>query len=405
MSKKCFDLFELLSYDDIIEIEMILKKTRISSYTNKLWWERVRLYFKAMRYRRKGLKCNTIAKMLGLSPATVYKWDKAHTPLNARKIPKITAEFAELFTASLGDGHIRLTKKLIRHGGVGIDFRLRDEDLAKHLYNLALKTVGNAWYYCKDGWHHIGFYNSIIAELVEAAKVDHLIALKLVAPFPREALRGFFDTEGGPTFRGDGQLVFSNTNPEIVMLVKQLLKTIKLDFLIIPERREGIIRSPTNEKTYRIKQPVIYRIYISAWHWLRFYNEIGFATQRKQQKLKQLVSNEKYRVRYFMEFLEEICRSPKTVIDFFRSFFKYRGTYSEKDRSIIISFADPIKAEAISRMLTILGIEHKTKVGIKYKKYPQKTLTAIYIKGDGLVKFKRMVMSQIPRKRRPRIKH
>ena len=106
-----------------------------------------------------------------------------------------------------------------------------------------------------------------------------------------------------------------------------------------------------------------------------------------------------------MEFLEEICQSPKTVTDFFRSFFKYRGTYSGKDRSITISFADPTKAEAISRMLTILGIEHKRKVGINYKKYPQKTLTAIYIKGDGLVKFKRMVMGQIPRKRRPRIKH
>jgi len=86
-------------------------------------------------------------------------------------------------------------------------------------------------------------------ELDEAAKVDHLIALKIVMPFPREALCGLFDTEGGPTFRGDGQLVFSNTNLEIVMLVKQLLKTIKLDFLITPERREGIIRSPTNKKT------------------------------------------------------------------------------------------------------------------------------------------------------------
>jgi len=402
MSKKCFDLFELLSYADMMEIETILKKTRASIYTNKLWWERVRLYFKAMHYRRKGLKCNAIAKILGLPPAVIYKWDKGHTPLNTRKIPNITAEFAELFTASLGDGHVRLTKKLIGHGGIGIDFRLRDKDLAMHLYNLALKVVGNAWYYYKDGWHYTGFYNSIIAELVETAKVNHLIALKIVAPFPREAIRGLFDTEGGPTFRGDGQLVFSNTNPEIVMLLKQLLKSIKLDFLITPERREGEIKSPTNGKTYKIKDPIIYRVYISARCWHRFYNEIGFATQRKKQKLKQLISNERYRVRYFTELLEEICQSPETIIDFLRLFFKYRGTHNEKNRCIAIFFVDPTEAEAISRMLTILGIEHKKKEGYKYKKYPEKTLTAIYIKGDGLVKFKKTVMNQVPRKRKGR---
>jgi len=399
MSKKCFDLFELLSYDDIEEIETILKKIRASLYTNKLWWERVRLYFKAMDYRRKGFKCNIIAKMLGLPPSVIYNWDKGHTPLNTRSIPKITAEFVELFTASLGDGHVRLTKKLIGHGGVGIDFRLRDKELATHLYNLALKVVGNAWYYYKDGWHYTGFYSSIIAELVEVAKVNHLIALKIVAPFPREAIRGLFDTEGGPTFRGDGQLVFSNTNPEIVMLLKQLLKSIKLDFLIVPERRDGEMRSPTNEKTYKIKQPIIYRVYISARCWHRFYNEIGFVTQRKMQKLKQQISHERYLVRYFTELLEKICQSPETVTTFLRSFFKYRGTYSEKDHSIAIFFVDPTEAEAISRMLTILGIEHIRKEGIKYKKYPQKTLTAIYIKGDGLIKFKRTVMNQIPRKR------
>ena len=83
--------------------------------------------------------------------------------------------------------------------------------------------------------------------------------------------------------------------------------------------------------------------------------------KKKRDTLQEIINDERYQVRYFMEFLDEILQSKETIVEFLRKFFKYRGCRSKTDRFTRVQFKLAEDAEAISTMLRKIGIDHRIK--------------------------------------------
>lgn len=288
-------LFTLFDDEDLLRMATILQEKHPEVYCYTPFWLRILLYRRSCELKARGLSVNARAKELSVRLGTISRWDKGQTPFKRRKPPKLVPEFGFLFGTALGDGKVDISK--LRRGCALIAYKLRDQDLAEAIYEAAIKVIGGAYMYEENQWYYVGFSNAIFAELVEVAKIDYLPVIKLLQLFPREILSGLFDTEGGPTVKTKrgAKLLFSNTNKEIMKLAAELCNLINIHYGINEERRAGYIRSPTNNKLYPIRSRIIYRFHIHRCCWKRFYNEIGFKTKRKQEKLKQLINEIKFK--------------------------------------------------------------------------------------------------------------
>jgi len=112
-------------------------------------------------------------------------------------------------------------------------------------------------------------------------------------------------------------------------------------------------------KTPEGRQTYIWRLYIYGRHIKRYADLVGFTIKRKSNRLQEIINDERYQVRYFMEFLDEILQSEQTIIEFLRKFFKYRGCRSKTDRLTRVQSKYVEEVKAISTMLSRVGINHK----------------------------------------------
>ena len=107
--------------------------------------------------------------------------------------------------------------------------------------------------------------------------------------YPREFLRGFFDSEGTVVFNRKSRALHvsaSNYDLEVLTLCKELLKKLDIDSRIYLHRRKG---TPVNirGKMYRYNSD-LYRVVVQRRRSvLNFYREVGFSIPRKQLKLEE----------------------------------------------------------------------------------------------------------------------
>ncbi len=171
------------------------------------------------------------------------------------KLKVVDREFAEVFRRALG--------------GIGLNPRMGFEND---------KTRTGRWYVEVTSKGLFRFLTGPRKGLFEVAKA-----------YPREFLRGFFDSEGTVVFNRKSRALHvsaSNYDLDVLTLCKELLKKLDIDSRIYLHRRKG---TPVNirGKMYQYNSD-LYRISIQRRRSVfNFYREVGFSIQRKQLKLKE----------------------------------------------------------------------------------------------------------------------
>jgi hypothetical protein len=270
-----------------------------------------------------------------------------------RKTPSLysllpSKELAYFIGATLGDGHLRKRDKIIL-------FRVKDYDFA-YTYSKYYDIIEGR----KDGrptkpkpiqingrkmWC-VEIHSTTLYELIKEAKKIANIARRFIefnVETIRFFLRGFFDAEGGVEL--NRKVYCSNKNEELIKYIHRLLKKIGVDSHLKIKRTS--------------RQDKIAYINIYGKNIKKYADLVGFEIKRKQERLQLTISDERYQIRYFIEFLNWIFKSKEATQHFLKKFLKYRG---KKDYSTIrIEFGDIKKAKVLSSMLETINVKYKVR--------------------------------------------
>ena len=291
----------------------------------------------------------------------VHGWVKRGvSPYNEAKTPSIkwlkpSPELAYILGALLGDGNWRK-----RGTKTKISLRVKEYDFAlayARCYDVVEgKRNGEPtqpYYYKKMKVWVVDVTSITLYTLLKPFKIQK------IKPFVesnintiRAFLRGFFDAEGECSNRkSDRRVACSNKNYELIQYVMELLRKIGIESKLRWKK----------SKTSKGRSTYIWRLYIYGRYIKRYADLVGFVIKKKRDTLQEIINDERYQVRYFMEFLDEILQSKETIVEFLRKFFKYRGCRSKTDRFTRVQFKLAEDAEAISTMLRKIGIDHRIK--------------------------------------------
>lgn len=186
---------------------------------------------------------------------------------------ELTEDIALIIGYLIGDGCMTRDN--------GIMFSSKDEDMVNRFIDFFENTINrpvskkNDIDYLVNGMYVREYFNQIGLKQVDAFKKE---IPKCILESPQNmvasCVRGMFDTDGSVT----GEYVEYCTASE--KMSKQL-QTILLNFGIVSNRRKKFNKQ---FETYS------YIISITGKERLRFYNEIGFSCNRKQEKLKNIIT-------------------------------------------------------------------------------------------------------------------
>ena len=324
-----------------------LNKSKELSISDLVSWLRQRFYKSASNIPRQNLY------------SLVHGWIKRGvSPYNETKTASIkrlrpSPELAYILGATLGDGTWRK-----RGTKAEILLRVRDYDFAlayARCYNVVEgKRNGEPvepHFSDKSKFWIVSITSITLYNLLEPFKVLKIkkfveANVNTISAF----IRGFFDAEGTCSNRKHNRgLYCSNKNRRLMQYIKKLLRDIGIE--------SKLSRRP--KKTSKGRLTYIWILKIYGRNIKRYADLVGFEIKRKRDRLQEIINDERYQVRYFMEFLDEILQSEETIAEFLKKFFKYRGSQSKGERFIKTQFKNAEEAKAISAMLRRLGIDHR----------------------------------------------
>ncbi|MEM2083649.1 MAG: LAGLIDADG family homing endonuclease [Nitrososphaerota archaeon] len=222
---------------------------------------------------------------------TIKGWIyKGKHPLGNSKKVKLCRELAYVIGAWLGDGTLAYYR---RRSNYLIKLKVKDYDFAKEYGRCAGIANGNPVPYRPirekhDGKYSVKFCNVQLFYLLKKSKENPWILMPYIKLFPAEVCRGFFDSEGSPSFNGKYCFVIArNDNLELLKMIAELLKSLGMSTKIYTTKItsktkiiKGIIARRNVDKTYIL--------YIQKKEGtIKFYKLIGFEIKRKQEKLRQ----------------------------------------------------------------------------------------------------------------------
>ncbi|MCD6189481.1 MAG: DNA endonuclease [Thermococcus sp.] len=247
--------------------------------------------------RRKGVNYSQIAerimneKGIKISRVTISRWCKGrHNPFNRIKVVNLepSPSLAYIIGVYFGDASVNI------YGNYKYRVRLKvvDKEFAK-AFARALKEIGanpcmgyennatrsNRWYVESNSKALYMFLKQPKEKLFEVAR-----------EYPKEFLRGFFDSEGHVyvdknTFRS-AYIAAYNYDLDVLDFSQELLSSLFIHSKIWVSKRAGtpvIIRSEKYSYKSNLYELRIYRVESV----MKFALEIGFTIQRKQKKLNE----------------------------------------------------------------------------------------------------------------------
>lgn len=279
-----------INVDDVrsIDLEKRVTPTPIMKYL---------LLKRARQLRKKGYGYLKLAKILKDEfhlrriPTSVYFWltAKRH-PLTNIKIPQPSYEVAYILCAGLGDGTTAYAKT---RGVRKISFNnIRDADFVFTLKRKIEACCGGTANirFNKRGYYDLDYDDStFLGYLLTMIKRKPSIIYPLLKQYPT-AIRGLFDADGG-AYEDSKAVLLYNTNFEIIKLVSNVLKLLRIHHLTRPRSHADIMVDPRTRKIYQTKDK-IFEIYIRRCCLLRYRTLIGFSIKRKLDALDRII---KYR--------------------------------------------------------------------------------------------------------------
>jgi len=232
-------------------------------------------------------------------------------------------ELGQVIGWLIGDGWLRSGDENRR---VGFTFSKKDEEIMKKL-----KPVINNWYgkdiqevERENGVNHLSYHSKHFVDYfkklgVKAAKTEEKEVPETLYTAPKEAVKGFlqalFTADG--SFQGNlekgGQVRLSQSNLSLLKEVQKLLLNFGIFSKIYENRREAEKRELPDgkggKKEYDVKAQ--HELTISKENLETFKEEIGFISNRKQEKLK--------------EYLDEMKKGPYGE--------KFKATFKEKEKN------------------------------------------------------------------------
>ena len=224
---------------------------------------------------------------VSLSKATVLRWCKGtHNPFNRTKRVNLSPspELAYIIGVYLGDASISNRNYQYR-----VRLKVVDKDFAES-FEKALKSIGAN---PRTGFEH----NSGRTDRwwVEVTNKELFMFLKgpkerlfeVARVYPKEFLRGFFDSEGSAiVYPNRARVEASNYDLEVLELCKELLQRLDIHSKIYKTKRKGqtvVIRG----KEYQYNSDLFTLTIYQQDSVYRYTVEVGFTIQRKQTPLLQ----------------------------------------------------------------------------------------------------------------------
>jgi len=253
-----------------------------------------RIKERILQLRESGLSYSEIRNVINaefdvsISKATALRWCKGtHDPFNKTKRVNLSPspELAYIIGVYLGDASLSQTARYQYR----IRLKVVDRDFAESFEN-ALKSIGAN---PRTGFEHnsgrtdrwwIEVTNKELFMFLKGPK-ERLFEIARV--YPREFLRGFFDSEGSAiVYPNRVRVEASNYDLEVLELCKELLERLGIHSKIYKTKRKGqtvVIRG----KEYQYNSDLFtLRIYRQDSVY-RYTVEVGFTIQRKQTPLLQ----------------------------------------------------------------------------------------------------------------------
>ncbi|ASJ14201.1 LAGLIDADG family homing endonuclease [Thermococcus radiotolerans] len=253
-----------------------------------------RIQERALQLRESGMSYLKITQELAeefnvsVSKATVLRWCKGtHNTFNKTKRVNLepSPELAYIVGAYLGDASVSERNYQYR-----IRLKVIDRDFAQN-FEKALRAIGanpragfehnrsraNRWWVEVTNKELFMFLKGPKEKLFEVARA-----------YPKEFLRGFFDSEGTVIFSKKSKMLYvsaSNYDTEVLRLCQDLLDGLKIHSKIYLHQKKG---TPVNirGKIYHYSND-LYEIRIHRRDSvLKYLQNIGFSISRKQAKLE-----------------------------------------------------------------------------------------------------------------------
>ena len=256
------------------------------------------LYQLSRKLHQEGLGYKKIANYIKerygfhVSISTIQRWVRnISNPLGRYKIPESSPELAYVIGAWLGDGTLAKREKGYEYM---IRLMVKDYDFASQWGKALAKAVGRTIAY-RPIWSKkhcrwlVSARNYALYSLLSVARIDPFVVHELLADFPREACRGFFDAEGSVNF--DYYYVTACVNNySLVLLFGSLLESLSIKFKVYRFGRPCLMTDPKSGVTYIRSRNFIYCLRISKKvNLAKFQDTISFTISRKRQKLKRLL--------------------------------------------------------------------------------------------------------------------
>ncbi len=254
---------------------------------------RIELYQKVLELRRRGLMYKQIKKWIKdlycVSPniSTISYWCRnIHSPLNGCRIPSIdflepTTELAYIIGVVTGDGYS--ATRIIRLKARDREFV---EEFARCIATILKRDPPKPIW--SEGQFIVGVQCKALCELLRKP-FDMEKIKKFVEHCDRcksAFLRGFFDSEGGVSKKG--QIYCYNTNTQLLQYIRKILNTlgIRTSEPKICVKKGTTFFDRRNRRTYVTKKDVYY-IYVRKLDALKFYQLVSFTIQRKRKRLEE----------------------------------------------------------------------------------------------------------------------
>ncbi len=252
-------------------------------------WERKELYDLVISLRHSGLTYSQIIhkvleeRGVQIRKSHVSDWvNGKHKPYGSTHEfePIPTPELAYVVGVTKGDGSISVQKWSYR-----IRLRVIDKEFIEEFDRCASAVVGSRrhsvkWLPKKGLWSV-----QVSSVLLYRFLSQRLSRLKKVISHCRRCaaafLRGFFDSEGSMSGRS---LTVSNTNIQVLRLVKNLMQSLKIQTTGPRLSRRGGRTVIIKGKQYRANKNQ-YVLYVRAMSLQRYARKVGFAVKRKQEAL------------------------------------------------------------------------------------------------------------------------
>jgi intein-encoded DNA endonuclease-like protein len=214
---------------------------------------------------------------------------------------KPSEELAYVIGVKVGDGYVARRRRAVKsYNRVRIRLKVKDLEFATEFGRCLAKVLEKRpvkpKYLNSMGRYDVTVDSKTLYELLKKpVDLDRLKKYiehceRCMAAF----LRGFADSEGSVDKRG--YITISNTNYELLIYIKDLLKCLNIESTgPWPQRRQGkTFYNPKTMKRYTYNKDCYY-IYVKTNSIINFYKNISFTIGRKQRRLENYVKKHQTR--------------------------------------------------------------------------------------------------------------